>query len=132
MSLMDSFATFVATSVGSTIGQDLFKSQAPSSQQGNDSLWWITRAGGQKTLDLPTGAAIKSYIFEIYYRNIDGQVVEDELEDLEEALNSDACTQLTGFTVIDVEASVLGVDQDLDNEDRQVGLLQANVTIYKE
>lgn len=131
MSVVSSFATFLATTVGSTIGQDLFIGLAPSSQQTQDSIWWIVATGGEKTISLPTGEALKQYRIDIFYRSMDYESVFTELSDLEEALNCDGCTQLVGYEVVDVEAFVFSIDQDLDNEERKVGLVEANITIFK-
>lgn len=132
MSVASSFATYLASTVGSTIGQDLFIGLAPSSQQATDSLWWIVPSGGQKEIKLPTGEALKRYTIDIYYRNMDYQTVYEELSDLEETLNLDGCTQLSGYETVDVEAFIFSIDQDLDAEERKIGLLQVNITLFKE
>jgi hypothetical protein len=45
-------------------------------------------------------------------------------------VNKNACTQLTNFDTIDMEATLLNTDQDIANEDRTVGLVQVTVTVY--
>lgn len=132
MSLVESFATYLAGITGTTLGQTLFIGEAPSSDKVADSIWWVKENGGgviQKNL---TGEARKSYQIEVYYRNRNYELVKDAMSDLEEDLNCDGCSQLSGYDTIDIEAMTFPIDADIDNEDRKIGLLQANITTYKE
>lgn len=73
---------------------------------------------------------MKQYLISVYMRSLDASLVYDQLQALEESLNSDGCTSLNGYDTIDIEATTFPTDQDLDNEDRTVGLLQATITTY--
>lgn len=132
MNLAESFATYLATQTGSTIGQDLFIGQAPSSNDVPDSVWLVSASGGAKEVSLDTGESIKNYLVEVRYRNRNYKTVYNELHDLEEILNSSECPTLTGFETISVEATTFPVDDDLDSEDRKIGLLVATVLTHKE
>lgn len=130
--IADAFATFLENNTTATLGQDLFISNAPSSNQTTNDLWWITLSGGSKVQTLPTGEPIKAYTINVYRRHRSYQQVYDDLTALEELLNCDGCTQLTGFDTLDIEANLLSVDNDLDSEDRKIGLLQATINTIKE
>lgn len=132
MNIAEAFAPYLATKTGSTIGQDLFVGQAPSSNDVNDSVWSVTASGGDKELNLRTGESLKNYFLEVRYRNRNYETVYNELYDLEEALNAGDCDQLSGFETIQIQATTFPIDDDLDSEDRKIGLLVATVLIYKE
>lgn len=132
MNIVEAFAEYLQTLGIATLGQDLLIGRAPSSTERSDNEWWLISNGGSPIKKNKTGESMKNYQFEIYYRNRDYKTVDDEMLHLEELLNCDGCTQLTGFDTVDIEATVFPTDDDLDSEDRKVGLLQANITIYKE
>lgn len=132
MTLIASFATYLASVTGSVLGQDLFIGNAPSSNKVPDSIWWIMDNGGSPIKKNSTGESMKRYQVQVFYRNRDYQIVKDKMFALEETLNCDGCTQLAGFDTLDIEALTFPIDNDLDVEDRKVGLLQANLTTYKE
>jgi hypothetical protein len=138
MTLADAFVEYLESITGSTLGQDLFVGQAPSSNSSlpngdpvPDALWWVVTSGGAPDTKLISGEKVKSYLIEVNYRNRDGQTVAQEMHDLEEALNCSDCVELTGFETFEIDATTFPVDQDLDDEDRRVGLLQATIRIYK-
>lgn len=130
--IADAFATFLEDNTTATLGQDLFISNAPSSDKAQSDLWWITTNGGNKVQTLTSGEPIKEYNINVYRRHRNYQTVYEDLHSLEDILNCAGCTQLTGFDTLSIEASVLSIDNDLDNEDRKVGLLQATITTIKE
>lgn len=132
MNIPEAFATYLETVTGSTLGQDLFIGEAPSSNQVLDSIWWIIASGGAKETRLISGESVKNYRVDVYYRNRDYEQVYNAMQDLEETLNCDGCTQLDGYETMDIEATTFPIDTDLDDEDRKVGLLQATLRIHKE
>lgn len=132
MNLAEAFATHLATLTGTTLGQTLFIGEAPSSDKVADSIWWIVENGGGVIQKNSTGEAQKSYQISVFYRNRNYKAVKDAMFTLEESLNCDGCTQLSGYDTIDIEAITFPIDNDLDSEDRKIGLLQVNITTYKE
>lgn len=132
MNIATSLANYLLTFTGSTLGQTLFIGEAPSSNKVADSIWWIVQNGGGVVQKNATGEAEKNYQFSIYYRNRDYGAIYTAMTDLEEDLNCDNCTQLSGFDTIDIEATTFPIDDDLDQEGRKVGLLQITITTYKE
>lgn len=131
MNLAEAFVGYLESIGIGTYNEDLFISKAPSSDQGPDSLWWIVASGGQPTLRAATGESRKEYQVSIFYRNRSAQAVYDALFSLEEELNCAGCIELTGFDALGIEATSFPVDQDLDSEDRSVGLVQVTVRTYK-
>jgi len=132
MNLVEAFATYLQTLGLGTLGQTIFIGEAPSSENVSDSIWWIVANGGSPELKASTGELVKNYQVQVYYRNRNYKTVHDNIFSLEEQLNCDGCTQLEGFETIDIEATTFPIDNDLDVEDRKVGLLQANIRTYKE
>lgn len=134
MNIAESFADFLQNNLGiATLGQDLFIGNAPSSKKiPLDHIWWIKVTGGNPDTKLQSGEVMKTYFIEVSHRSRGYKTVYDDLHALEETLNCEDCVQLDGFTTIDVSAAVLTIDQDIDSEDRKVGLLQANIITYKE
>lgn len=132
MSLVESFAGYLENTLGlATLGTDLFIGEAPSSNRVPDSIWWIIDNGGSPIKKNSTGESLKNYQIQIFYRNRDYKLVKDAMFLLEEELNCDGCTQLSGFDTIDIIAITFPIDNDLDQEDRKIGMIQANVTTYK-
>jgi hypothetical protein len=46
MNLSESFADYLETLSGATLGQDLFIGNAPSSNKVQDTIYWIVATGG--------------------------------------------------------------------------------------
>ncbi len=115
-----------------TLGQDLIIGRAPTSRETADDLWWIIGNGGGIIGKNATGEQRKSYTALVYRRGRNYREVDEQLQQLEEDLNCDRCTQLDGFDTIDIECTILSSDDDLDAEERKVGLLQVTITTYKE
>lgn len=133
MTLLQSFKEFAIGLGISSLGQESFiLGRAPSSKETQDDLWWAIQNGGGIVSKNQTGEQRKQYIILINRRGRNMRQVEEDLLTLEENLNCDGCTQLEGFDTIDIEATILPNDDDLDSEDRKVGLLQVQITVYKE
>lgn len=113
-----------------TFGQDIFIGSVP--QSAPEAAWWLYTSGGGKTADTPVGGSMKQYQLDVLYRSVSAEDVYNKLQELEESINADGCTQLAGYDTIDIEATLFPADQDLDSENRTVGLLQVRITTYKE
>ena len=131
MNLAESFVEYLQTLTGSRFGQDIFIGEAPSSNNVQDAIWWIVTSGGTPVKNI-TGESTKTYQIEVFYRDRSYQSVYDNMHQLEEQLNCSGCVQLTGFETFDISATTFPIDNDLDSEDRKIGLLQATITTYKE
>ena len=61
-----------------------------------------------------------------------GKEVERELFSLEEDLNCSECVNLEGFETIYSRATNFAQDTDLENTNRRIGLLQAQIRLFKQ
>lgn len=132
MTIVDAFIQYMEEEGVGTFGQNIYYGEAPSSNDTPDGLWWIVDAGGRKTLKLKTGEAIKEYVFNLYRRDKNHKLVKDALFSFEESLNCSSCVNLQGYQAVEIEVISFPIDQDLDSEDRKIGLLQINIRVYRE
>jgi hypothetical protein len=133
MNVPEAIARFMQDELSlGTLQQDIWVGQAPSSKKAVDDLWWIIASGGDKEIDLVTGGSLKNYILSIYRRSKDYKALYNTMQTLEETFNCAACVTLPGFEVMQIEASNFPIDNDLDREDRKLGLLQINLRVYKD
>lgn len=127
--ITEAFAEFLQNSSVATFGTNLFISQVPNNAP--DECYWLITSGGSPIQKLKSGEKVKQYFVSVYFRSTSTKDVERKLFELEETLNTPGCLTLTGFEVIEVEATQFPSDTDLDDEERRVGFLQANIKTYK-
>ena len=132
MTIAKSFVSYLETLGVGTFGQDIFIGEAPSSNKVTDPIWWVVESGGTKLVKAMTGESIKQYSLNLYRRDRDYKLLSEALFDLEEAISCSDCLQLQDFNTVEIEVISFPIDQDLDSEDRKVGLLQINIKTYKE
>lgn len=125
----EAFAEFLGTRGIATFNTDLYISQVPLSAP--DTTYWLITSGGTPIRKLSTGETVKQYFIEVYYRSKSAKDVERNMFDLEELLNCTECVQLTGFEVQEISATAFPSDLDADDNERRIGMLQANIKIYK-
>ena len=130
--ITESFINWLESEGVATFGQDLYLRRVPDSQKTPSSLYWIIPSGGFPLGRNKTGEMIKQYTFVINYRSTKAEDVEHKLYELEELLNCQSCIALEGYQVLEVEVSVFPDDGDVDDEDREVRLLQVNIKTYKQ
>lgn len=128
MNLVRAFVEYMENEGFGTFGTNLFIGGAP--QNAPSTCWWVISAGGNAIIKNKTNEKLKSYIVNIFYRNTDSEVVYNLMQSLEEQINSDNCPELTDHEVVEFEATLFPTDQDLDVQDRTIGLLQATLTIH--
>ena len=129
MNIAKAFTTYMESEGFGTFGTDLFIGGAPL--EAPDSLWWVVSSGGAPESKNSTGEMLKEYTLGVYYRDIDTEQVYEKLQELEELINSVACVQLDSYDTVSMEAIGFPADQDLDDEDRTVGLLQVGILIHQ-
>lgn len=134
MNIVEAFATYMQDNLSlGTLGQDIFIGEAPSSNRTNQiPIWWVKANGGETLIANQTGEKVKQYTIEVYYRSRNYRDVYTAISNLEVSVNCDGCVQLSGFDTIDIEAFSYPIDEDLDDEERKIGLLQINITVHKE
>ena len=111
-------------------GENLFLGELPLGAP--DESWLVVVTGGNPDTVTMDGGMIKIYTFNIYRRSLSGKEIERELFSLEETLNCTTCVNLEGFETIYSRATNFAQDIDLENENRRIGLLQAQVRLFKQ
>jgi len=112
-------------------GQNIFLYRVPNSFQAESEVLWVIPSGGSIVDRNKTNEAIKAYQFLIYYRSTSAEKVDTSLSVLEEELNCMGCVTIPGFELVQLNTTQFAADQDLDAENRMVGLLRVQVEIYK-
>jgi hypothetical protein len=131
MNIARSFVTLMESLSFGTFGTDIYIGSAP--QDAPDPCWWVVSSGGSPQTKNSTPELQKSYLLNVFYRNTDAENVHETIQAFEVEMNKQTCRTLSGFDTIEVEAISFPTDQDLDNEDRTVGLTQVAIrTYYKE
>lgn len=131
MNIEESFVKYLETIGVGIFGQDIFVGQAPSSNKSNDSIWWIIESGGNKLKKAATGESLKQYSLDLYKRGVDYKEVKNSMYQLEELLNCNHCVQLDGYDTVEINTVSFPIDRDLDSESRKIGMMQINITTYK-
>jgi len=126
----EAFVKFLEDKQLATFGQDLFLGELPIDAP--DEAWLVIVSGGNPDVVTLDGGMIKLYTFNIYRRSLAGKEIERSLFSLEEDLNCVRCVNLDGFETIYTRATQFSQDTDLANENRRIGLLQAQVRLFKE
>lgn len=126
----EAFIKFLEDNNIGTYNQDLYLGMLPL--EAPDEAWLVVVAGGSPELVTADGGMMKIYTFSIYRRSLAGKEIERSLFGLEETLNRSECVNLDGFETIYSRATQFAQDIDLENENRRIGLLQAQIRLYKQ
>lgn len=126
----EAFISFLQNKGIGTFGADLFLGELPL--EAPDKAWLVVIGGGNPELVTVDGSMMKLYTFNIYRRSVAGKELERELFSLEEDLNCTSCINLEGFETIYSRATNFAQDLDLENENRRIGLLQAQIRLFKQ
>lgn len=126
----EAFVNFLQNKGIGTFGIDLFLGELPL--EAPDNSWLIVVGGGNPEVVTLDGSMVKLYTFNIYRRSLAGKELERELFSLEEEMNCASCVKLEGFETIYARATNFAQDMDLENENRRIGLLQAQVRLFKQ
>ncbi len=132
MTIAESFVDYLEEKGVGTFGQNIFIGEAPMTNKVTDPIWWVIESGGSKLVKAMTGESIKQYTLNLYRRDRDYKLLSQTLFDLGEELSCSNCVQLQDFETVEIEVTSFPIDQDLDSEDRKIGLLQINIKTYKE
>lgn len=130
ITIAESFVNMLEENGFGKFGQDIFLYRVPNSLKTQTELFYIIPSGGSTAVKLVTGETEKIYQFAIYYRSQSARQVDATLGKLEEFLNCAHCVQLSGFQIMDISVTQYPTDQDLDTENRQIGLLQVQIKVY--
>jgi hypothetical protein len=130
MTINKAFAAYLESETGAVLKETLFIGNAPSSNKAVDAIYWFTSSGGSPVRNA-TKESLKTYAISLYYRDRNYGLVDTTLSALEKLLNCASCVQLVGYDTMEIQAAVLSIDNDLDAEDRKVGLLQVTIVVYE-
>lgn len=128
MSIVRDFVTFMEDYSLGVFGDDIFVGGVPLNAP--DSAWWVTSSGGNSAIKSVDGGKVKEYRLNVYYRGIGEDNVYSTLQDFEDLINTGACYEIGAYETVEVEATVFPVDQDLDIEERSVGLVEVTIRVY--
>lgn len=138
MNVVRAFAEYLQGAGVATLGQNLFISRVPSSKKLREEnidpnrIFWLKAGGGSPVSKSVNGSSTKNHVIEIYLRDLEGNAVNETLQELGDDLSCAGCVTLEGYDVVEVDTNGPWSDQDLDDEERTVGLLQVTITIHKE
>ena len=131
MNVVEAFATYLEEELSlATLGTDMFISRAPSGVDTDNAIWWLVLSGGGRSVKNATGEWSQTSEISVYYRSTDPAEAYALLERLNHDLLSAGCIELVGYTVREIETTGPFADQDLDDEERTLGLLQVSLTTY--
>lgn len=131
MTMIQSFAKLLQNKGYGIPGQNIFLFRVPNSKKTETEVLWLIPTGGTPMNRNRTGELIKSYQVLIYFRSESARRVDTVLNELESMLNCAQCVSLEGFELVDIRATQLPTDQDLDTENRMVGSISCQLQIYK-
>ena len=131
MTLSQSFVKFLEGKGYGVFGQNIYLYRVPNSKKTETEILWLIPTGGYPSRTNRTGEMIKAYQILIYYRSNSAKKVDEVMNDLEETLNCSQCVNLEGFELVSIRATQLPADQDLDTENRMVGVITVQLEVYK-
>lgn len=131
MNVVRSFADYLVGIDVATLGQDLFISRAPSSNKVGDRIFWLKSGGGTTLSRAVNGSVMQQYIIEIYHRDVNTEGVHETLQGLGDDLSVPGFVTLEDYDLVKLAIDGPWIDQDLDKEERDVGLLRATLTVHK-
>lgn len=130
MTISQSFVKFLEDKGYGVFGQNIFLFRVPSSLKTTDELFWIIPSGGTPIHNNKTSELIKQYNFLIYFRSVSAKRVDEVLSQMEGTLNCSKCVKLEGFDMVDISTTQLPADEDLDAENRMVGMVSVQIQTY--
>lgn len=131
MTVAQSFVKLLESKGYGVFGQNIFLYRVPNSLKTPTELFYIIPSGGSATGVYPDGTKRKLYQFLVYFRSNSAKRVDEVLSAMDDDLNCAGCAKLEGFEMVSLNTSQFPADQDLDSENRMVGLLQVQLEVYK-
>lgn len=131
MTVSQSFIKLLENKGYGVFGQNIFLYRVPNSLKTQTELFYVIPSGGSVTRTYSDGAKVKLYQFLIYFRSNKAERVDKVLAEMEDNLNCSGCVELEDYELVSLNTSQLPADQDLDSENRMVGLLQVQLEVYR-
>lgn len=131
MKITDSFIKFLQEQGFGVLGQNIFIYRVPNSLKTPTDLFWIIPSGGYIVQKNRTGESTRAYQFLVYYRSVSSRKVDTVLSTMADVLSCSNCVELEGFNLIDMSVTQFPTEQDLDAENRMVGMIQVQLQVHK-
>ena len=131
MTISRAFVKFLEDKGYGIFGQNIYLYRVPNSKKTETEILWLIPTGGFPSQVTKTGEMMKTYQCLINFRSNSARKVDEVLNDLEQTLNCSNCVSLEGFELVEIRATQLPADQDLDSENRMVGMINCQITVYK-
>lgn len=131
MTVARAFVKFLETEGFGVFGQNIYLYRVPNSFKAESEVMWVIPSGGNIVGKNRTGEQIKAYQFLIYFRSVSAEKIDIALSAMEEQLNCSNCVKLEGYELVQVNTTQFPADQDLDAENRMVGMIRVQLEVYK-
>lgn len=128
MNITKAFATFLQNDLNlGTLLVNIFVGGFPSNAPFR--AFKIVSGGGSPEVSHITGEKRKNYVITLTMRG-DQEDVYNTLQQLEEDINSSGCTEMSGYDIIYLQATLFPTDDDLDAENRSLGTMTVEITTH--
>lgn len=112
-----------------TFGTNLFFGRVPNSNQAPTELWWVVPSNLNVTKHNVSGEDSLRYQYELHYRSMSMQKVDEEIFRITKEIVGSHCYNLDNFHTIEVNL-VSTRPVDIDKEERVFGTVVFTVTVY--
>lgn len=130
MNIVEALGDYIENEGFATFDVDMFIGGA-SLDMPDDCIWLLSGGGNVTDKNISSGK-FKTYVMPIFVRGTVQKDVYDKAQALEELINDYECTDLDGYDTIELEATSFPIDEDLDGENRVVGVVEVTATIYRQ
>lgn len=111
-------------------GENLFFGRVPDSNKTPTALWWIVPTRGYPTRHNVTGEDTILYNYDLSYRNMSLEKVDQELFRITKEVVSSHCYDLDNFHTLNVQLTSVDPRYSVDSEGRVIGTLSFAVTVH--
>lgn len=113
-----------------TFGKDLFYGRVPNSNKAPVALWWISPDTSSLSAHNVTGEDTIEYRYEINYRDVNLQKVDQELFRITKEIVGSHCYNLDNYKTMDVRLVSVNPRFSMDIESRVLGSVLFSVKVY--
>lgn len=113
-----------------TFGTDLFFGRVPNSNKVSTKLWWVVPTNLNLTKHNVSGEDSLRYQYELNYRSMSLQDVDEEMFRITKEIVGSHCYELDNFHTIEVSLVSASHRYSVDSEERVYGTVVFTVTVY--
>lgn len=118
--------------VGISDGKDSYLYALPDSKRTEAKVFWLVPNTENISHRNVTRELRYLDTFTLYYRSVDKVDADIQISKVKEIINNLKCFSLPHYTVVDIEATSINVDNNLDAEKARRASLVINLTTYNE